>query len=231
MKRTNVYIAEDDLEALKEAAGRLGVSEAELIRRGIGMAVASTKTWEAPAVRRRFKGSGKTVTKADVRAAMAGDDVEQPSRDDAEQALLASAPPPPAAEQHESACYTHFRPSNVKGWEALMRRSRLVLGDSNRFAMKVGCLMDEEGMSARAATLRALRRGGDADHRAALNIAQALHWIERREESHPDTAMRWVFTTMLLTAWPSEKLENTPTTDIDEAIRLILDEAQEEKQQ
>ncbi|MFD5883063.1 ribbon-helix-helix domain-containing protein [Streptomyces yangpuensis] len=75
MKRTNVYADEEDLQAIKEGAERLGISEAELLRRGIKLAAASVRTWEAPAVRRRFRGSGRTVTKADIAAAVAGETV------------------------------------------------------------------------------------------------------------------------------------------------------------
>ncbi|MET9852223.1 CopG family transcriptional regulator [Streptomyces sp. NPDC006450] len=73
MKRTNVYADPDDLEAIKKGAERLGVSEAELIRRGIRLAAASVRTWDAPAIRRRFRGSGKDVTTEDVRDAVAAD--------------------------------------------------------------------------------------------------------------------------------------------------------------
>ncbi|MEU3670784.1 hypothetical protein [Streptomyces virginiae] len=73
MKRTNVYADEEDLQAIKEGAVRLGISEAELLRRGIKLAAASVRTWEAPAVRRRFRGSGRTVTKADIAVALTGE--------------------------------------------------------------------------------------------------------------------------------------------------------------
>ncbi|MBX9394942.1 ribbon-helix-helix protein, CopG family [Streptomyces sp. TRM72054] len=48
MQRTNVYADADDLALIKEGAARLGVSEAEIIRRGIRIAALSVRTWDEP---------------------------------------------------------------------------------------------------------------------------------------------------------------------------------------
>ncbi|MGW2419025.1 hypothetical protein ACWC0C_07130 [Streptomyces sp. NPDC001709] len=83
MKRTNVYADPEDLELIKKGAERLGVPEAEIIRRGIHMAALSVQTWDTPAVSRKFRGSGKTVTRDQVRRAVAGEAPESGSGNDA----------------------------------------------------------------------------------------------------------------------------------------------------
>ncbi|WP_227998323.1 CopG family transcriptional regulator [Nocardia australiensis] len=47
LKRTNVYADPVDLAMIKEAAAKRGVSEAEIIRRGIHLAALSTRVWGA----------------------------------------------------------------------------------------------------------------------------------------------------------------------------------------
>lgn len=49
LKRTTVYLEDDDLRALKTTASRAGVSEAELIREGVRLAIARNRTWDEPA--------------------------------------------------------------------------------------------------------------------------------------------------------------------------------------
>lgn len=48
MKRTTVYADEDDLAALKDAAARRGVAEAELLRDAIRLVAMSNRTWDDP---------------------------------------------------------------------------------------------------------------------------------------------------------------------------------------
>jgi hypothetical protein len=45
LKRTNVYADPADLALIKEAAAKRGISEAEIIRRGIHLAAMSTRVW------------------------------------------------------------------------------------------------------------------------------------------------------------------------------------------
>jgi len=45
LKRTNIYAYTEDLELIKEAAQRLGVPEAEIIREGVRLAARSTRVW------------------------------------------------------------------------------------------------------------------------------------------------------------------------------------------
>ncbi|MDT3397477.1 CopG family transcriptional regulator [Streptomyces sp. B1866] len=49
MKRTTVYLDEADLRDLKDTAMRRGLSEAELIREGVRLAIARSRTWDEPA--------------------------------------------------------------------------------------------------------------------------------------------------------------------------------------
>lgn len=49
LKRTTVYLEDDDLRALKDAATREGISEAEIIREGVRLAIARHRTWDEPA--------------------------------------------------------------------------------------------------------------------------------------------------------------------------------------
>lgn len=45
LKRTNVYADPADLALIKDAAAKRGISEAEIIRRGIHLAAMSTRVW------------------------------------------------------------------------------------------------------------------------------------------------------------------------------------------
>ncbi|MFI5569854.1 CopG family transcriptional regulator [Streptomyces sp. NPDC051740] len=49
LKRTTVYLEEDDLHDLKDTAARRGISEAELIREGVHLAIARNRVWDEPA--------------------------------------------------------------------------------------------------------------------------------------------------------------------------------------
>ncbi|QKW27231.1 CopG family transcriptional regulator [Streptomyces seoulensis] len=49
LKRTTVYLEDEDLQDLKATASRKGVSEAELIREGVRLAIARNRVWEEPA--------------------------------------------------------------------------------------------------------------------------------------------------------------------------------------
>ncbi|WP_431947559.1 CopG family transcriptional regulator [Actinacidiphila sp. bgisy167] len=71
MKRTNVYADPEDLEIIKEAAKRRGVSEAEIIRQGIHLAAMANRVWDEPLFSRTFRGSGRTPGKHDVRDTVA----------------------------------------------------------------------------------------------------------------------------------------------------------------
>jgi hypothetical protein len=48
-KRTTVYLEDEDLRDLKAIAVRAGISEAELIRQGVRLAIASNRAWDEPA--------------------------------------------------------------------------------------------------------------------------------------------------------------------------------------
>ncbi|MFB7457999.1 hypothetical protein [Streptomyces sp. NPDC056188] len=50
LKRTNVYAEDGDLLLIKEAAARLGVSEAEIIREGIHRIALAHRVWDEPFV-------------------------------------------------------------------------------------------------------------------------------------------------------------------------------------
>ncbi|MEK8143730.1 CopG family transcriptional regulator [Streptomyces sp. M10(2022)] len=50
LKRTNVYADDEDLALIKEAAARVGVSEAELIREGIHRIALARRIWDQPFV-------------------------------------------------------------------------------------------------------------------------------------------------------------------------------------
>lgn len=50
LKRTNVYAEESDLLLIKQAAARLGVSEAEIIREGIHRIALAHRVWDEPFV-------------------------------------------------------------------------------------------------------------------------------------------------------------------------------------
>jgi hypothetical protein len=71
MKRTNVYADPEDLAIIKEAAKRRGISEAEIIRQGIHLAAMANRVWDEPLFSRAFQGSGRTLSKDEVRDAVA----------------------------------------------------------------------------------------------------------------------------------------------------------------
>lgn len=48
LKRTTVYLDENDLRDLKVAAARRGVSEAEIIREGVRHALLRNRVWDEP---------------------------------------------------------------------------------------------------------------------------------------------------------------------------------------
>ncbi|MYX26137.1 hypothetical protein GTY75_05540 [Streptomyces sp. SID8381] len=50
LKRTNVYAEDTDLLMIKEAASRMGVSEAEIIREGIHRIALAHRVWDEPFV-------------------------------------------------------------------------------------------------------------------------------------------------------------------------------------
>ncbi|MER7193669.1 CopG family transcriptional regulator [Streptomyces flaveolus] len=50
LKRTNVYAEDSDLALIKEAAARLGVAEAEIIREGIHRIALAHRVWDEPFV-------------------------------------------------------------------------------------------------------------------------------------------------------------------------------------
>lgn len=71
MKRTNVYADPEDLAIIKEAAKRRGISEAEIIRQGIHLAAMANRVWDEPLFSRTFEGPGRTLSKSEVRDAVA----------------------------------------------------------------------------------------------------------------------------------------------------------------
>jgi hypothetical protein len=48
LKRTTVYADAEDLAIIKEAAGREGIAEAEIIREAIHLAALSKRSWDSP---------------------------------------------------------------------------------------------------------------------------------------------------------------------------------------
>ncbi len=71
LKRTNVYADDKDLALIKEAAGRLGVSEAELIREGIHRIALARRVWDEPFVTdEETFDLGGPITRDDVREAV-----------------------------------------------------------------------------------------------------------------------------------------------------------------
>ncbi|MFJ4704653.1 CopG family transcriptional regulator [Streptomyces anulatus] len=73
LKRTNVYADDEDLALIKEAAVRLGVSEAELIREGIHRIALAQRVWDEPIVTdEETFDLGGPITRDDVREVMAG---------------------------------------------------------------------------------------------------------------------------------------------------------------
>jgi hypothetical protein len=72
LKRTNVYTDDSDLALSKDAAARLGVSEAETIREGIHRIALAHRVWDEPFVsdEETFDLDGP-VTKDAIRTAVA----------------------------------------------------------------------------------------------------------------------------------------------------------------
>jgi hypothetical protein len=66
LKRTNVYADPADLILIKEAAARLGVSEAEIIREGIHLAAMSRRGWDEPLDWPTFDGPGTAASSDEV---------------------------------------------------------------------------------------------------------------------------------------------------------------------
>lgn len=48
LTRTTVYVDSADLATIKEAARRIGVSEAEIIREGVHLAAMAHRQWDEP---------------------------------------------------------------------------------------------------------------------------------------------------------------------------------------
>lgn len=71
MQRTNVYADQEDLAAIKEAARRRGVSEAEIIREGIHLAAMAHRVWDEPFFSDTVNGPGRTLTRREVREIVA----------------------------------------------------------------------------------------------------------------------------------------------------------------
>ncbi|MFD3656692.1 ribbon-helix-helix protein, CopG family [Streptomyces sp. NPDC058620] len=67
LKRTTVYADAADLAIIKEAAGREGISEAEIIREAIHLAALSKRTWRAPLALPVFRSEDpETAERAEV---------------------------------------------------------------------------------------------------------------------------------------------------------------------
>lgn len=48
MKRTSVYLAQEDLALIRSAADRRGVPVAEIIREGVRLAAMANRVWDDP---------------------------------------------------------------------------------------------------------------------------------------------------------------------------------------
>ncbi|GAB2326564.1 hypothetical protein STREPTOSP366_17620 [Streptomyces variabilis] len=71
LKRTNVYADDSDLLLIKEAAARLGVSEAEIIREGIHRIALAHRVWDEPFVSdEETFDLGGSVAKDEIRSAV-----------------------------------------------------------------------------------------------------------------------------------------------------------------
>ncbi|MFE7128428.1 CopG family transcriptional regulator [Streptomyces sp. NPDC057617] len=73
LKRTTVYVDEQDLAIIKEAAARRGVPEAEIIRRGVHLAAMGERRWEEPLEMPAFDSGDPTFANR-VREVLHGDD-------------------------------------------------------------------------------------------------------------------------------------------------------------
>lgn len=78
LKRTTVYVDEQDLATIKEAAARRGVPEAEIIRRGIRLAAMGERRWEEPLNMPTFDSGDPTLANR-VRQVLYGDEPGGPA--------------------------------------------------------------------------------------------------------------------------------------------------------
>ncbi|MFB9513195.1 ribbon-helix-helix domain-containing protein [Streptomyces purpureus] len=58
LKRTTVYADAEDLAIIKEAAGREGIAEAEIIREAIHLAALAKRVWDTPLALPTFRSEG-----------------------------------------------------------------------------------------------------------------------------------------------------------------------------
>ncbi|MFH8288818.1 hypothetical protein [Streptomyces sp. NPDC018059] len=80
LKRTNVYADDSDLALIKDAAARLGVPEAEIIREGIHRIALAHRVWDEPFVSdEETFDLGEPIERADIRMAVT-DSVEARER-------------------------------------------------------------------------------------------------------------------------------------------------------
>ncbi|MFD9114873.1 ribbon-helix-helix protein, CopG family [Streptomyces bottropensis] len=219
MKRTNVYADPEDLEAIKEGAERLGISEAELIRRGIQLAAASVRTWDTPAVRQRFRGSGKTVSRGDIHAAVAGS-----SSDD----VVHAAP----SEEHPLVSPADRLPGRPDPEPRHLLVGQAGAGKSHLAAVIAAALGRDANAAVWLRTRQILDPHTEADRRALRNLAAALHSageandaIDAARRAQRETLWRWVFSAAAVTE-PAKANED----EVDAAIRLIFEAAGEESQ-
>ncbi|BFO20934.1 hypothetical protein SHKM778_73220 [Streptomyces sp. KM77-8] len=81
LKRTNVYADDSDLLLIKEAAARLGVPEAEIIREGIHRIALAHRVWDEPFVSdEETFDLGGPVDKEEIRTAVTRGHAEQERR-------------------------------------------------------------------------------------------------------------------------------------------------------
>ncbi|MEV0691904.1 hypothetical protein [Streptomyces sp. NPDC050388] len=81
LKRTNVYAEDSDLLLIKEAALRLGVSEAEIIREGIHRIALAHRVWDEPFVSdEETFDLGAPVGEEEIRSAVSDGYVERERR-------------------------------------------------------------------------------------------------------------------------------------------------------
>jgi hypothetical protein len=70
MQRTNVYADPEDLAQIKENARKLGISEAEILRRAIKIAAMETRVWDDDLEWPEFHGGGGPYGKEAIRDAV-----------------------------------------------------------------------------------------------------------------------------------------------------------------
>ena len=81
LKRTNVYAEDSDLLLIKEAAARLGVPEAEIIREGIHRIALAHRVWDEPFVSdEETFDLGGPVDKEEIRTAVTRGNAERERR-------------------------------------------------------------------------------------------------------------------------------------------------------